>query len=389
MRGLLWLLTLIALAVAISLVARFNDGYLLLVVPPYRVEVALSLAIFLFFAAFMVLYMLLRAVGLTLALPSRVSAFRARRRREKAAASFNEAVRLLFEGRYTQALGKAAAAYAAGQSPGLAALVAARSAQRLREPAKEKEWLERVSVDDRKLEPARLMLAAESAIERGQFQDATSALQDLQNLIGRHIAALRLELSAQQGCSNWHEVLRLARLLEKREALLPEAAQEIKTRAHQESIRLLHADKGQLLDYLRQVPARERSPQLTYTSAEAFLENGADDDARRLIEKQLDEKWDSALVQLYGQVRGSDLTACIARAEKWLPQHPDDPRLLLTLGRLCVAQRLWGKAQIYLEASLSLADQRAVRLELARLFEHTERADEAMLHYRTAAEQVA
>jgi len=38
---------------------------------------------------------------------------------------------------------------------------------------------------------------------------------------------------------------------------------------------------------------------------------------------------------------------------------------------------------------LSLADQRAVRLELARLFEHTERADEAMLHYRTAAEQVA
>ena len=49
MRGLLWLLALFALAVGISLAARFNDGYLLLVVPPYRIEVALSLAIFLFF----------------------------------------------------------------------------------------------------------------------------------------------------------------------------------------------------------------------------------------------------------------------------------------------------------------------------------------------------
>jgi HemY protein len=52
---------------------------------------------------------------------------------------------------------------------------------------------------------------------------------------------------------------------------------------------------------------------------------------------------------------------------------------------LCLEQRLWGKAQTYLEAALSLADRRDVRLELARLFEQTERADEAMKHYRAAA----
>ncbi|MCB1941632.1 MAG: heme biosynthesis protein HemY [Candidatus Accumulibacter sp.] len=389
MRGLLWLLALFALAVGISLAARFSDGYLLLVVPPYRIEVALSLAIFLFFASFLLLYALLRAVRLTLSLPTRVSAFRARRRREKAVVSFGDAVRMLFEGRFAQALSKAGEAHAAGPSPGLAALIAARAAQRLREPQKEKEWLDRVSVGDRKLEPARLMLVAEMAIERGQFQEAIAALQDLQNLTGRHIAALRLELRAQEGCGNWQEVLRLTRLLEKREALAPELAQDIKTRAHQELIRQLQSDQGQLLDYLRQVPAKERSAQLTHTSVEAFLECGAHDDAQRLIEKQLDARWDSALVELYGRVSGSDLTPCIARAEKWLPLHPDDPRLLLTLGRLCAAQRLWGKAQIYLEASLSLADQRAVRLELARLFEQTERGQEAMQHYRAAAEQLA
>ena len=69
-----------------------------------------------------------------------------------------------------------------------------------------------------------------------------------------------------------------------------------------------------------------------------------------------------------------------------MPQHRDDAELLLVLGRLCLEQQLWGKAQSYLEASLSLRDQREVRLELARLFERNGRAEDAMPHYRAAAE---
>lgn len=387
MRGLLWLLALAAMAVGVSLAARFNDGYMLLIVPPYRIEIALSLAIFLFFASFALLYAVLRTIGLTLSLPGRVGGYRARRRHEKATACLHEAIRLLFEGRYSQALKKAGEAHIAGQAPGVAALLAARAAHGLREPEKEQEWLGRVN--DARLDPARLMLEAEMAIDHEQYAEAVSALQALQNISGRHIAALRLELRAQQGCGNWPEVLRLARLLEKREALAPELLQEIKTQAHQETIRQQNADEGQLLLCLRAIPAKERSVRLTHTSCEALLEHGLDDEAQRMIEKQLDVQWDSDLVQLYGQVQGSDLTSCIARAEKWLPQHPDDAQLLLALGRLCLKQRLWGKAQIYLEASLSLVDQRPVRLELARLFEQTERWDEAMPHYRAAAEQVA
>lgn len=45
MRRLLWLLALCALAVGISLAARFNQRYILLVLPPYRAELSLHLAI--------------------------------------------------------------------------------------------------------------------------------------------------------------------------------------------------------------------------------------------------------------------------------------------------------------------------------------------------------
>ena len=47
MKGLLWVLALFALAVGISLAAHVNDGYVLLVLPPYRAEISLNLAILL------------------------------------------------------------------------------------------------------------------------------------------------------------------------------------------------------------------------------------------------------------------------------------------------------------------------------------------------------
>jgi HemY protein len=90
-RRLFWLLALCALAVGISLAARFNKGYLLLVLPPYRAELSLHLAIVLLALTFVLLYGLCRAAALTVSLPNRVRSFRERRRCEKAAVAFQDA----------------------------------------------------------------------------------------------------------------------------------------------------------------------------------------------------------------------------------------------------------------------------------------------------------
>ena len=45
MKTLIWLVGIVALAVALTLAARYNTGYLLLVLPPYRVEFSLNFLI--------------------------------------------------------------------------------------------------------------------------------------------------------------------------------------------------------------------------------------------------------------------------------------------------------------------------------------------------------
>lgn len=174
MRGLLWVLALFALAVGLSLAMHVNDGYVLLVVPPYRAELSVNLAIVLILIGFAALYALLRAASLTLSLPRRVREFRARREREKSTAVFGEGVRLLFEGQFEAAMKKAAEAYASGDAKGLAALLAARAAQGLGKADQTKEWLERAAQEDPKMRQACTVLEAEAHLETGRYPVAAA-----------------------------------------------------------------------------------------------------------------------------------------------------------------------------------------------------------------------
>ena len=72
MRWLFWILGLFALAVALALALRFNTGYVLVVSPPYRIELSLNVFIFGCVAAIGFGYLVLRFVLGAIELPARV-----------------------------------------------------------------------------------------------------------------------------------------------------------------------------------------------------------------------------------------------------------------------------------------------------------------------------
>jgi HemY protein len=385
---LFWLVVLFGLAVALAVGARYNEGYVLLVFPPWRAEISLNLFIVGLLAVVIALFVALRAAAFAVGLPARARAWRERRRREAGIQLFRDSLRLLFEGRFSRALKKAEESFDAGIVPGLSALIAARAAQRLRETKRQQQWLERARNDECN-EAAALMLEAEMLNDARRFEEALGVLERLQEKKGRHIAALRLELRARQGTGDWDGVLRIARQLDKRTALPAEVASEIKAQAHLENIARMRGDVGQLRDYLRRVPSAEQGRRLTLAAARSLAALGAVEDVQRLIETALESEdeaaWQPELVALYGNLAGPGATARIARAEKWLPDHAGDAGLLLALGRMCLRQQLWGKAQSYLEASLAVAETREAHLELAMLCDQLERTEEANRHYRAGA----
>jgi HemY protein len=392
-KGLFWTIGLFALAVVAALAASLNQGYVLLVLPSLRAEISLNLFLLGIGLAFLAFYFALRALALTFSVPGRVGQYRARRQQEKANATFQDALRLLFEGRFGQALKKAGESSAAGFAPGLSALIAARAAQRMRETQKQQGWLERARNDDARTQAATLMLEAEMMCDDRRYDDALVALDRLLAVQGRHIAALKLELRARRGIGDWDGVLRLARQLAKRDAMPPEVLREIRAQAHQRKLAALAQDddaNNALDGWLKALSADERVPRVLLAGACALVANGRDDEAGALLTEALSADDGSAhdeLVDLYGRLHGSDCTARIAQAEKWLLRQPADGSLLLALGRMCRQQRLWGKAQSYLEAALAVAGSKEAHLELARLFDELDRRLEADQHYRLSAQQ--
>ncbi len=392
MRALFWLLTLAALAVGLALAARYNEGYVLLVLPPWRAEISLNLFLLAAVAGFFFIYLLARAVSHTLALPRAVAQFRQRRNQEKAALALRDAWRLLQEGRYGHAMRCAEKARPDHAGAGMLALAGWRAAHALRDAERSAQWALRVRAHDTSgLQAARLMTEAEFALEDRRFDDARAALEQFAALEGRHIAAMRLSMRAEQGLGNWREVARLVRQMEKHQALTAEQAAPIRSRAVREALHGLRDDPAGLMRYWRELDDGDRAePSLALETARALAAAGDSRESRRVIEDALDDAWDAGLVLAYGECGqtgepAGDVLGRIAQAEKWLQRMPRDGVLLLTLGRLCRRQQLWGKARSYLEAALAIAPSRIAHVELAQLLDQLEESALAARHYRAAA----
>jgi HemY protein len=385
MKGLLWLLGLFAAAVAVMLAAR-NPGYVLLVYPPYKMEISLTLFVFALFAVFVLGYLLIRLVVATLQLPAYVRVFREERIASKGRAVMMESLRAYFEGRFAAAEKSAVRAMELGEKSGLNSIVAARAAHELREFDRRDAYLaagEGKTVGESTM---RLIAKTEFMLDQKQPQSALNSLKELNDTgMHKHIGALGLELKAQQQARNWDAVLEVMAQLEKRNAIDKVVAAQLRQQAWLEKLRSQATDIVTLRSLWKSIPAEfKHRAKIAAAAAEAF--NKLDDckSAQQLLSDSLNAQWDSELVALYGECRNDSNVAQIEQAERWLKQHTDDAGLLLALGKLCVHQQLWGKAQSYLDASLSLDPSRGAYAALGQLAEKMGKHEDALAYFQKA-----
>jgi len=311
-----------------------------------------------------------------------VRAFYRGRSEARARAAFNEALINYFEGRFGRAERAAATALKAGESPALSAILAARAAHGMRAFAARDKYLARSGASPSEEDDMKVMAQAEMLLDERRYYDALDVLRKLPE---KHTAALRLELRAQQMAMNWERVLALIPQLEKRRVFERPVVAQLRRQAVIESVKRKAVDAKSLREYWDRLPADDKyEPRVAAAAAQSFVALGACRDAHRIVEEGLERQWDAALLSVYSECLGQDVTQQLERAELWLHRHPRDAVLLLILGRLCAHQGLWGKARSYLEASLSIESTHSAHLELGRLLEREGKPAEAAAEYQKA-----
>ena len=98
MRAALWIVGLFALAVAITLLARVDQGYVIVVFPPWRLELSFLLTVALLIGGFVLVSFLLHLARTALRLPEDLRAWRRHRHQAAADHALLEALRAHFAG---------------------------------------------------------------------------------------------------------------------------------------------------------------------------------------------------------------------------------------------------------------------------------------------------
>lgn len=247
-------------------------------------------------------------------------------------------------------------------------LAAAQAAHALNAPARRDAYLA-LAEDDANAGIAVGLRRAEMLIDQGEYGAAEAALAPLMDAHGeaRPLLLLRHRLLAMQG--RHEEVVGLLPVLRKHrvygEQRLAELEGELAARRLAQPT--LTREEVQAVWQGLGKPAREQVT-LQLAHARALLRLGADDEVEALLRKALGKQWDARLVGLYGELDASPV-ALLGRAEAWLATHPEDPALLLTLGRLSYRAELWGKAREYLEAAVSRQPNAATQRLLADTYD--------------------
>ena len=388
-RWVLWLLALAAVAVGIALAGRDGAGYVVMVVPPWRIELSVMLFVLLSIIGFALAYWLIRLGVAAYGLPRHMKKMRVEHERTKSRDAVFASLELLFSGRFRDAEEKARTGMQHSETRDLAAALAAWAAYEGGNSGAAVPYLERIagekSANMRDASKAYMLLAD------GRTQEARELLKSLAESDPKNPGVLKMKVEAEMAEKAWDDVLATLAPLA-RSGLLPEAAaQQIRLNAQMNLIKAKPANRDVIVASWESLDSASRyDAAMAVTVAKRLAGLGCGDDARRVVEETIDKRgfdgWDSSLAAIYADCKGDSTLAQIERAEKWLKLHARDAVLLATLGKLCMRQSLWGKAQSYLEASVALAPTLDAHMTLARLMEQMGKRDEAVRHIRRSAE---
>jgi HemY protein len=392
MKLLVFILVVLFAAVMVTLYAVENPGYVLIARAPWSVELPLTLFVLVLLVAFFVLaaglYILIRLWRI----PRDVDRWRTGRQGRRARAALVHGLVKLAEGNWAEAEAELLAGLRHGDVPLLNYLGAACAAQQQGAIEKRDEYLALAHKSAPQHNLAIGMTQAHLQHLTRQSEQSLATLSELRQSHARHGHILKLLAQVYQELRDWTSLVDLIPELHQHNALPAADIDALELAAHRELLQLtLPAGSIEVLSRAwNAVPKHlRRQPSLIAIYARQLIRQNEMAEAEAILRTALEQEWNSALAELYGQVHGADAVEQLDTAEAWLVAHPEEPRLLLALGRLALRLNDSAKARAYLEKCVTLQGPAEAYRELGALLERLGEKDKALGVYRRGLETYA
>ncbi len=380
----LFAIALVALLLGVGIVAiiETDPGYLLMAYGNYTLEASLWVGALLLLLFVLLVFLLLRLLYRVFSGQRSLVSWLGARKSQKALRLSTRGLISFIEGNWQVARRQLVQGASHSEAPLLNYLLAARSSAQLQDNDKVHEYLRAAAETEPGAAMAVEITLAELKLQAGEYHQAIAALDHSTRNPGRHPYVLSLLRRAHEGLQDWDKLLELLPQLHKHKLLSTEDFQQLERDVHLHCLGDASANLAQLQGNWKKVPRylQENAAFVAEYARRliALAEHGA---AEKLILRALKQEWQASLVRLYGYVE-ADSAKQLVRAEGWLKEHPDDPQLLLCLGRLSARDELWGKARDYFESAYRQEKNGEVCAELGRLLDALGEPTVAAAYYR-------
>jgi HemY protein len=381
------LVIIAALLVAIvgTLAALKDPGYVLIARAPWSAEMSLPVFIVLVLAGSAAFYLLLYLVIRLVRVPRKVAQWRAQRNVRQSRDALHQGLTKLAEGNWVEAEAQLLASMRGAEMPVLSYLGAACATQGQGNLEKRDEYLASAQRSSPQYDLAVGMTQANLQYVAHQSERALATLSELRQRVPNHRHVLKLLAQLFLELRDWTNLADLIPQLRENGVLSAREVDALELRAHREllTLTLPAGSIGTLQKAWNAVPKSLRThPAFVTIYARHLIQQNQMDEAAALLRSTIETEWDDALVELYGLARGDHAAEQLEAAESWLALHPENPKLLLALGRLAIACGQDQKAVGYLEKAISLRGPIEAFRELGALFERLGDKDRALACYR-------
>ena len=382
MRLLIFILAVLAVAVAVTQVAVHDPGYVLIARAPWTVETSLTFFAVLALIAFALLYFLVRITVRLWRMPTDMSQWRRSRQRMLARRSLTRGILHLIERDWAGAEQRLLEHLDASEDPLINYLGAALAAQYQGDLEKRDQYLADAHASAPRETLAIGLTQAELQHRSAQAERALATLTQLRTTAPRNMRVLKLLVEVYQGLRDWPGLAELLATVRKRKLFSDEEMDALELETY--SALLNAASRAPLKRLWREnIPKHLRQkPALVAVYARRLLALEEMDECEGLLKDAIERRWDPQLAGLYGQVQSTDPAAQLKTAETWLKGHPLSPNLLLSAGRIAIRNKIWGAGRRYLETAIANGGPAEAYLELGELLEQLGEAEPARDQFR-------
>ena len=371
MKYLLSFLTVIFVAVGAALIAHQDSGYVLFGRGYTTLEMSLSLFLVLLFLSYVIGYMLIRFIFRTWTMPATLKLWRSTQQSSKARKTSLQGLVNLSQGQWKKAERLLTRSVKNSDMPLLNYLSAAKAAQKQNAPERRDHYLALAHKSMPEADFSVKLTQAELQFAHGQDEQALATLVHLHNISPKHPHIMVLLTKIYQKLKSWDDLRNLLPSLSKNNVFSDKEFIEIEKQTYTEIIQHANYDAVKLQQLWQNLSRTlKKDAYLIEIYCEKLIQLDCNDEAELILRNIIRKEWMPNLVRLYGLVKSSQLEKQLTFAESLSKNHDNNPLLLLTLGRLCMYNDLWGKARAYLEASVGNRELAETYKELGLLMEY-------------------